>query len=51
MPPTRPDDRYLAYMGLAPTRIPHWEHWSCPDAGTYLVTSALMVRRELNVNS
>ncbi len=30
------DDRYLAYMGLAPKRIPHWEHWSCPDAETYL---------------
>ncbi len=33
MPPT---DRYRAYMGLAPRRIPHWEHWSCPDAETYL---------------
>lgn len=30
------DDRYLAYMGLGPKRIPHWEHWSCPDAETYL---------------
>jgi len=29
-------DRYLAMMGLAPKRIPHWEHWSCPDAETYL---------------
>ena len=29
-------DRYLAFMGLAPKRIPHWEHWSCPDAETYL---------------
>lgn len=29
-------DRYLAYKGLAPRRIPHWEHWSCPDAETYL---------------
>lgn len=29
-------DRYLAYMGRAPKRIPHWEHWSCPDAETYL---------------
>ncbi len=29
-------DHYLAYMGLAPKRIPHWEHWSCPDAETYL---------------
>lgn len=30
------DERYLAFMGLAPKRIPHWEHWSCPDAETYL---------------
>lgn len=29
-------DRYLAFMGLWPKRIPHWEHWSCPDAETYL---------------
>jgi len=29
-------DRYLAFMGLAPHRLPHWEHWSCPDAETYL---------------
>ncbi len=32
----RYSDRYLALMGLAPKRIPHWEHWSCPDAETYL---------------
>jgi len=31
-----PSDTYLAYMGLAPKRIPHWEHWSNPDAETYL---------------
>ncbi|MFH1572262.1 MAG: uroporphyrinogen decarboxylase family protein [Gemmatimonadota bacterium] len=30
------DPRYEAYMGLAPRPIPHWEHWSCPDAETYL---------------
>ena len=30
------DERYQAFMGLAPKRIPHWEHWSCPDAETYL---------------
>ncbi|NQT21485.1 MAG: hypothetical protein HQ592_17400 [Planctomycetes bacterium] len=30
------DKRYLAYMGLAPDPVPHWEHWSCPDAETYL---------------
>ncbi len=30
------DDKYLAYMGKAPKRIPHWEHWSNPDAETYL---------------
>lgn len=29
-------DKYLAFMGLAPRQIPHWEHWSCPDAETYL---------------
>jgi hypothetical protein len=29
-------DKYMAYMGMAPKRIPHWEHWSCPDAETYL---------------
>lgn len=33
---TVPSDRYLAMRGLAPARIPHWEHWSCPDAETYL---------------
>ena len=29
-------NRYLAFLGRAPKRIPHWEHWSCPDAETYL---------------
>ncbi len=29
-------DWYPAFMGLAPQRLPHWEHWSCPDAETYL---------------
>lgn len=29
-------ERYLAFMGKAPRRIPHWEHWSCPDAETYI---------------
>jgi len=29
-------ERYMAYMGMAPKRIPHWEHWSCPDAESYL---------------
>lgn len=29
-------DQYLAFMGMAPKHIPHWEHWSCPDAETYL---------------
>jgi hypothetical protein len=29
-------DRYKAFMGLAPERIPHWEHWSCPDAETFI---------------
>jgi hypothetical protein len=26
-----PSDAYLAMMGLAPKRIPHWEHMSNPD--------------------
>ena len=30
------DPRYEAFMGLGPSCIPHWEHWSCPDAETYL---------------
>ena len=29
-------DQYKARMGLAPKQVPHWEHWSCPDAETYL---------------
>jgi hypothetical protein len=29
-------DRYLALAGRGPKRIPHWEHWSCPDAETYI---------------
>ena len=29
-------ERYMAYMGMAPQHIPHWEHWSNPDAETYL---------------
>ena len=31
-----PTDRYLSYMGRGPKRIPHWEHWSNPDAATSL---------------
>lgn len=27
---------YDAYMGRAPKQVPHWEHWSDPDAETYL---------------
>ncbi|MGI5868701.1 MAG: uroporphyrinogen decarboxylase family protein [Kiritimatiellia bacterium] len=30
------DARYASYMGLGPKQIPHWEHWSNPDAETYL---------------
>jgi hypothetical protein len=30
------DARYESYMGLGPKRMAHWEHWSCPDAETYL---------------
>ena len=36
MPLRNDRDWYLAFMGLAPKRIPHMEHWSCPDAETYL---------------
>lgn len=30
------DPLYESFMGLGPKRIPHWEHWSNPDAETYL---------------
>ncbi|MEI8244078.1 MAG: uroporphyrinogen decarboxylase family protein [bacterium] len=30
------DDIYRTYMGHGPQRIVHWEHWSCPDAETWL---------------
>ena len=30
------DARYESFMGLGPKRIAHWEHWSNPDAETYL---------------
>jgi hypothetical protein len=30
------DARYAAFMGLGPERIPHWEHWSNPDAESEL---------------
>lgn len=30
------DILYQAFLGLAPKQIPHYEHWSCPDAETYL---------------
>ena len=36
MPSNQEPDLYAAFMGKAPKRIPHWEHWSCPDAETYL---------------
>ena len=31
-----PDSRYESYMGRGPRQIVHWEHWSDPDAETYL---------------
>jgi hypothetical protein len=31
-----PDPRYLTFLGCGPKKIAHWEHWSCPDAETYL---------------
>ena len=30
------DPRYQSYMGHGPKQIAHWEHWSNPDAETYL---------------
>ncbi|OGV52833.1 MAG: hypothetical protein A2X49_09315 [Lentisphaerae bacterium GWF2_52_8] len=30
------DERYMAFMGKGSEKIIHWEHWSCPDAETYL---------------
>ncbi len=30
------DPVYETFMGRGPKRIVHWEHWSCPDAETYL---------------
>lgn len=30
------DNRYLTLNGMGPARVTHWEHWSCPDAETYL---------------
>ena len=30
------DPRYDTFMGHGPQRIMHWEHWSNPDAATYL---------------
>lgn len=31
-----PDPRYETLMGRGPQKIIHWEHWSCPDAETFL---------------
>ena len=28
--------RYDTFVGRGPAQIIHWEHWSCPDAETYL---------------
>jgi hypothetical protein len=28
--------QYESFMGLGPKRIAHWEHWSDPDAATYI---------------
>ena len=30
------DAKYESFMGLGPKRMVHWEHWSDPDAETYL---------------
>ncbi len=31
-----PSPRYLSFMGCGPKRIAHWEHWSSPDAASYI---------------
>ena len=31
-----PSPRYLSFMGRGPARVPHWEHWSNPDAATFI---------------
>ncbi|TFG86082.1 MAG: hypothetical protein E4H17_04485 [Gemmatimonadales bacterium] len=30
------DAWYDTFMGHGPKRIAHWEHWSCPDAATWI---------------
>lgn len=30
------DPRYATFLGKAPRKMTHWEHWSCPDAESYL---------------
>jgi hypothetical protein len=30
------EERYKVFMGRGGKRLLHWEHWSCPDAETYL---------------
>lgn len=30
------DARYESFMGLGPKRIAHWEHWSNPDAASFI---------------
>ena len=30
------DPHFDVYMGHGPNKLLHWEHWSCPDAETYL---------------
>ncbi len=32
----QPTPRYLSFMGCGPQRIPHWEHWSDPDAASHI---------------
>lgn len=32
----KPTDRYLSFIGQGPKRVAHWEHWSNPDAATYI---------------
>ncbi len=36
------DARYDTFMGRGPDRVVHWEHWSNPDAETYLTGFAIV---------
>lgn len=46
-------NKYLALMGQKPSHIPHWEHWSNPDAETFITgidhyKHPLLAKQKLN---